>query len=127
MPATSAHLPKMRMNERSKTDFIRLNHNKSDASFDGSVIQVGPLSSFTAESIEIVKLSNQQIEESKDLRMRANLLMKECFDYSKKTAKSVDDQFAKKIADTLGLAVIIHNSFIIRILFPKMDIFPSII
>ncbi len=119
MPATSAHLPKMRMNERSKTDFIRLNHNKSDASFDSSVIQVGPLSSFTAESIEVVKLSNQQIEESKDLRMRANLLMKECYDYSKKTAKSVDDQFAKKIADTLGLAVIIYNTFIIEILILK--------
>lgn len=104
----SASLPRvMRLNERSKTDFIRLNNNKSDVSTDSTsnLMQVGPLNSFTAESIEIVKLSNQQIEESKDLKMKANYLMKECYDYSKKNTKSVDDLFAKKISDTLGLAV----------------------
>ena len=93
------------MGERSKTDFIRLNNNKSDASSDSSVLQVGPLNSFTAESVEIVKLSNQQIEESKSLRMQSNIIMKDCFDLSKKNAKAVDEVFAKKIADTLGLTV----------------------
>ena len=93
------------MGERSKTDFIRLNNNKSDASSDSSVLQVGPLNSFTAESVEIVKLSNQQIEESKSLRIQSNIIMKDCFDLSKKNAKAVDEVFAKKIADTLGLTV----------------------
>jgi len=92
------------MGERSKTDFIRLN-NKSDAASDSSILQVGPLNSFTAESVEIVKLSNQQIEESKSLRVQSNIIMKDCFDLSKKNARAVDEVFAKKIADTLGLAV----------------------
>lgn len=95
----------MRLGERSKTDFIRLNNNKSDTSSDNAILQVGPLNSFTAESVEIVKIANQQIEESKDLRMRSNILMKDCFDFSKKNTKSVDDVFAKKLYDTLGLAV----------------------
>ena len=96
--------------ERSKTDFnLKQNNQLTETSGTNTPDQqqspIGPLNAFTAESIEIVKTANHQIEESKDLRMKATLLMKECFDLSKKNTKSVDDLFSKKIAETLGLAV----------------------
>ena len=78
---TSLLLPKM---ERSKTDFSTKNQivdssgtNTPDQS--SAILQVGPLNAFTAESVEIVKTATIQIEESKDLRMKATLLMKECY------------------------------------------------
>lgn len=97
--------------ERSKTDFSTKNQivdssgtNTPDQS-SAAILQVGPLNAFTAESVEIVKTATIQIEESKDLRMKATLLMKECFELSKKNTKSVDDLLTKKISETLGLAV----------------------
>jgi hypothetical protein len=94
--------------ERSKTDFSTKNQIDSSGTNtpdQSAILQVGPLNAFTAESVEIIKTATFQIEESKDLRMKATLLMKECFELSKKNTKSVDDLLTKKISETLGLAV----------------------
>ena len=85
--------------ERSKTDFAG-DHNESS-----NLFQVGPLSSFTQESIDIIKIAASQIDYSKDIRSKSTALIKDCLEYSKKNTKVVDDVFQKKIAETLALSV----------------------
>lgn len=84
--------------ERSKTDFAG-DHNESS-----NLFQVGPLSSFTQESIDIIKIAASQIDYSKDIRSKSTALIKDCLEYSKKNTKVVDDVFQKKIAETLALS-----------------------
>lgn len=89
-----------KMQERSKTEFGG-DHTESS---NQSIFQVGPLSSFTQESIEIIKIAASQIDYSKDLRSKSTALVKDCLEYSKKNTKVVDEVFQKKIAETLALS-----------------------
>lgn len=63
------------------------------------------MSAFTAESIEILRESQQKIDEGKDLRMKSRLLMKECIENAKNIGQIVNDSFVKKIEETLTLSV----------------------
>jgi hypothetical protein len=88
------------MGERSKTE---LPSNRDDT--DAPVFQVGPLSSFTQESLDVIKAAASQIDYSRDLRNKSTALIKDCLEYSKKNTKVVDEVFQKKIQETLALSV----------------------
>ena len=92
--------------ERSKTEYLRDADQNELSSTSSSIFHVGPLSSFTSESIEIIKIAASQIDFSKDLRAKSTALIKDCLEYSKKNTKVVDEVFQKKIAETLALSVI---------------------
>ncbi len=87
-------------NQRSKTELAA-----GDIDSVNPVFSVGPLSSFTQESLDVIKVAASQIEYSKDLRSKSTALIKDCLDYSKKNTKVVDEVFQKKIAETLALSV----------------------
>ena len=89
-----------KMGERSKTE---LPADRSDS--DAPVFQVGPLSSFTQESLDVIKAAASQIDYSRDLRNKSTALIKDCLEYSKKNTKVVDEVFQKKIQETLALSV----------------------
>lgn len=89
-----------KMQERSKTEFSG-DHNEPSSQ---NIFQIGPLSSFTQESLEIIKVSASQIDYSKDLRSKSTALVKDCLEYSKKNTKVVDEVFQKKINETLALS-----------------------
>lgn len=86
--------------ERSKTEF----NGDSMSDSTNPVFQVGPLSSFTQESLDVIKIAAMQIDYSKELRSKSIALIKDCLEYSKKNTKVVDEVFQKKIADTLALS-----------------------
>ena len=96
--------------ERSKTEYLRDADQNELSSTSSSIFHVGPLSSFTSESIEIIKIAASQIDFSKDLRAKSTALIKDCLEYSKKNTKVVDEVFQKKIAETLALSVIWSRS-----------------
>lgn len=89
-----------KMGERSKTE---LPADRSDS--DAPVFQAGPLSSFTQESLDVIKAAASQIDYSRDLRNKSTALIKDCLEYSKKNTKVVDEVFQKKIQETLALSV----------------------
>lgn len=72
-----------------------------------SLIHIGPLSAFTTESVDIIREADLQILEGRNLRARSKILMKESIDSAKQVNSIVNDQFLRKIEDTLLLSVII--------------------
>lgn len=70
-----------------------------------SFIQVGPLSAFTAESVDILREADRQILEGKDLRDKSKYLMKESIENAKNMNRIVNDAFLRKLEDTLLLSV----------------------
>lgn len=68
-------------------------------------MNIGPLSAFTGESVNILNESQTRIDEGRDLRLKARLLIKECVDNSKNIGSVVNDAFVKKIEETLLLSV----------------------
>ena len=68
-------------------------------------LQVGPLSAFTPEIIEIIKEAGKRIDESKTLRSKSRALMKECFEKITNANKTVDTAFMKKLEENLLLSV----------------------
>lgn len=74
-----------------------------------SLIQIGPLSAFTAESVDIIREADLKIQEGRDFRLKSKLLIKDSIESSKQTALIVNDQFLRKIEDTLLLSVILFN------------------
>jgi hypothetical protein len=94
-----------KLQERSKTEYLRDADPNELSSNSSAIFAVGPLSSFTAESIEIIKIAASQIDYSKELRAKSTALIKDCLEYSKKNTKVVDEVFQKKIAETLALSV----------------------
>lgn len=93
-----------KLQERSKTEYLRDADPNELSSNSSAIFAVGPLSSFTAESIEIIKIAASQIDYSKELRAKSTALIKDCLEYSKKNTKVVDEVFQKKIAETLALS-----------------------
>ncbi len=87
-------------NQRSKTELVAGDNESANPIF-----AVGPLSSFTQESLDVIKVAASQIDYSKDLRTKSTALIKDCLEYSKKNTKVVDEVFQKKIAETLVLSV----------------------
>lgn len=85
-------------NERAKTELANSDNDQSP------LFAVGPLSSFTQESLDIIKIAASQIDYSKDLRSKSTSLIKDCLEYSKKNTKVVDECFQKKISETLALS-----------------------
>lgn len=71
---------------------------------------IGPLSAFTAESVEILRESQAKIDEGRELRGKARVLMKECLDNAKSIGQVVNESFVKKIEETLMLSVCFPNS-----------------
>ena len=71
----------------------------------GPSVQVGPLSAFTEESLEIMRMAAREIDESKDLRIRSLVLMRDSIEMAKKNSKFVDETFARKISEQLNLTV----------------------
>ncbi len=67
--------------------------------------ELGPLTAFTEEPIEIIKEAAANIAESKELRLQSKTLMRDSWENIKQINKSVNDAFTKKIEETLALSV----------------------
>lgn len=70
-----------------------------------SVNNIGPLSAFTAESVDILMEAQARIDEGRDLRLKARLLMRECIENARNTGQTVNESFVIKIEETLLLSV----------------------
>ena len=92
--------------------------NLSEKNVVKTGLQVGPLSAFTPEIIEIIKEAGKRIDESKILRSKSRALMKECFEKITNANKTVDTAFIKKLEENLLLSV--RTDFYIH--FPKAKV-----
>ncbi|CAF0819765.1 unnamed protein product [Brachionus calyciflorus] len=79
------------------------NDNLIEAS-QASFIHIGPLSAFTNESVDIIREADAQIQEGRDLRGRSRVLMRDSIESAKQCNLIVNDQFLRKIEDTLLLS-----------------------
>jgi len=79
--------------------------NLSEKTLVKTGLQVGPLSAFTPEIVDIIKEAGKRIDESKNLRSKSRALMKECFEKITNANKTVDSAFIKKLEENLLLSV----------------------
>jgi hypothetical protein len=79
--------------------------NLSEKTLVKTGLQVGPLSAFTPEIVDIIKEAGKRIDESKNLRSKSRALMKECFEKITNANKTVDTAFIRKLEENLLLSV----------------------
>ena len=92
--------PNLKIIDRGEGDSV-IGFNVQDSLND----QMGPLSAFTEESIDIMKIASKEIDDSKDLRVRSLILMRDSIEFAKKNSRFVDEQFTRKISEQLNLTV----------------------
>ncbi len=71
---------------------------------------LGPLTAFTEEPVNVIKEAGVLINDCKELRNQSRVLVKESLENIRQINKSVNEAFIKKIEETLALSVIwIHK------------------